>query len=340
MAKAYIMDFDGGSAAQYDAVIRDMDLGGHVPPGAVFHYAGPFGDGWRGRGHVVGARGVRPLRTRAHFVPLAGAQGLPAPRLTALDVVMQHTGALRRPEIVQVVRLPGLDEAAFRAHHEAIVGGRYPDDIVHHVNGPYDGGWFVIDSLGDAGGPRRVHGVPRDAGDGRRGPRRRARRRGPRRPRRAARAGTGGRLRASGPGPGARAAARDPNGGPVPGWTRTNFGDVPDRSPADVPIQWRFTREELGSEELGVSRFTYEPGARMPFGHRHREQEEVYVVVAGAGRAKLDDEVIELGRWDALRVAPSVVRSFEAGVEGMDLICIGTRRPPGGDNEGFPDFWR
>ena len=104
-------------------------------------------------------------------------------------------------------------------------------------------------------------------------------------------------------------------------------------------MQWRFARPALGSPELGVSRFTYEPGARMPFGHRHREQEEIYVVVAGAGRAKLDDEIIEIQQWDAVRVAPSVIRSFEAGPDGMDVICIGGRKPAVGDNEGFPDFW-
>ena len=118
-----------------------------------------------------------------------------------------------------------------------------------------------------------------------------------------------------------------------------NFEDVRDVSPDDVPIQWRFARAALGSPELGVSRFTYEPGARMPWGHRHRHQEELYVVVAGSGRAKLDDEVIELETWDALRVAPAVVRSFEAGSEGLDVICIGGRKPNGPDSERFPDFW-
>ena len=104
-------------------------------------------------------------------------------------------------------------------------------------------------------------------------------------------------------------------------------------------MRWKMARDALGSPELGVSRFTYEPGARMPFGHRHREQEEAYVVVAGSGRAKLDDEVIELITWDALRVAPSVVRSFEAGPDGLDLICIGGRKPKGGDTERIADFW-
>ena len=98
-------------------------------------------------------------------------------------------------------------------------------------------------------------------------------------------------------------------------------------------MQWRFARGALGSPELGVSRFTYEAGARMPWGHRHKQQDEVYVVVAGSGRAKLDDEIIELRAWDVVRVAPAVMRSFEAGPDGMDVICIGGRKPRGGDTE-------
>jgi mannose-6-phosphate isomerase-like protein (cupin superfamily) len=122
-------------------------------------------------------------------------------------------------------------------------------------------------------------------------------------------------------------------------WSKTNFTAVRDVSPPEVAIQWRFARNALESRELGVSRFTYEPGARMPWGHRHRVQEEVYVVVAGSGRAKLDDEVIEIEAWDALRVAPAVIRSFEAGPEGLDVICIGSRKQEGRDSERFPDFW-
>ena len=102
----------------------------------------------------------------------------------------------------------------------------------------------------------------------------------------------------------------------MPDWTKKNLEVLPDVSPHDVPMQWRFAREALRSPELGVSRFTYEPRARMPWGHRHREQEEAYVVVAGSGRAKLDDDVVELSSWDVLRVAPAVIRSFEARVSG------------------------
>jgi mannose-6-phosphate isomerase-like protein (cupin superfamily) len=109
----------------------------------------------------------------------------------------------------------------------------------------------------------------------------------------------------------------------MPDWTKKNFDELRDVSPQNARMQWRFAREDLRSRELGVSRFTYDPGARMPWGHRHRVQEEAYVVVAGSGRAKLDDEVVELSVWDVLRVAPAVVRSFEAGPEGLDVICIG-----------------
>jgi quercetin dioxygenase-like cupin family protein len=125
----------------------------------------------------------------------------------------------------------------------------------------------------------------------------------------------------------------------MPGWKKKSFSELRDVSPEGVPIQWRFARDALDSPELGVSRFTYEPGARMPWGHRHQVQEEAYVVVSGSGRAKLDDEVIELSAGDVMRVAPEVIRSFEAGPEGLDVICIGGRKPEGGDAERFPDFW-
>jgi mannose-6-phosphate isomerase-like protein (cupin superfamily) len=125
----------------------------------------------------------------------------------------------------------------------------------------------------------------------------------------------------------------------MPDWTKKNFDKLSDVGPPGAGLQWRFAREALGSPELGLSRFTYEPGARMPLGHRHRVQDEAYVVVAGSGRAKLDDQIIELEVWDVLRVAPAVARSFEAGPEGLEVICIGGRRPAGGDTVRLDDFW-
>lgn len=125
----------------------------------------------------------------------------------------------------------------------------------------------------------------------------------------------------------------------MPSWTKKNFEEVTSSGPDDAPIQARFARSVLDSTELGVSRFTYAPDARMPFGHTHREQEEAYVVVAGSGRVKLDNEFVELREWDVLRVAPEVARGFEAGSEGLDLICTGGRKPEGGDGEKVADFW-
>jgi quercetin dioxygenase-like cupin family protein len=122
-------------------------------------------------------------------------------------------------------------------------------------------------------------------------------------------------------------------------WTKRSFEDMEDRSPADVPMRWLFSRNAVRSSQVGVSRFSYEPGARMPFGHRHAVQEEVYVVVAGSGRAKLEDEIVELALWDVVRVSPQVIRSFEAGPDGMEMICVGGRRPSRGDSERFTDFW-
>jgi mannose-6-phosphate isomerase-like protein (cupin superfamily) len=74
-------------------------------------------------------------------------------------------------------------------------------------------------------------------------------------------------------------------------------------------------------------------------GHHHREQEEAYVVIAGSGRMKLDDEIRELRQWDVIRVAPKVVRALESGAEGLDIIAIGSSRPEGGDGVPIPDWW-
>jgi mannose-6-phosphate isomerase-like protein (cupin superfamily) len=104
-------------------------------------------------------------------------------------------------------------------------------------------------------------------------------------------------------------------------------------------LEARFARKHLDSEHLGVSFFRYAPGFRSPFGHSHREQEEAYVVIDGSGRARLDDEIVELRRWDIVRVAPEVIRGFEAGPEGLEVIAIGSDRPEGGDGVPAHDWW-
>src|ERR1700749_1780637 len=103
---------------------------------------------------------------------------------------------------------------------------------------------------------------------------------------------------------------------------------VGDRAPG---LQARFGRKHLDSRDLSVSLFRYAPNLRSPMAHSHREQEEAYVVVAGSGRVLLDDEPHELRQWDVVRVAPEVVRAFEAGPDGLDIIAIGGPKPAEGD---------
>ncbi len=123
-------------------------------------------------------------------------------------------------------------------------------------------------------------------------------------------------------------------------YTVTNLKQLENAAADRGPdLEARFGRRHLNSDHLGVSYFRYAPGFKAPYGHRHREQEEVYVVVGGSGRIRLDDEIVDVGQWDAVRVAPHVVRAFEGGPEGLELICIGADRPEGGDGELIQDFW-
>jgi mannose-6-phosphate isomerase-like protein (cupin superfamily) len=111
-----------------------------------------------------------------------------------------------------------------------------------------------------------------------------------------------------------------------------NLLDVEDSMGDRVPgLQLRFGRKHLDSRDLGVSHVRYEPNLRSAMAHSHREQEEAYVVVAGSGRVLLDDETLELRQWDVVRVAPEVVRAFEAGPDGLEIIAVGGPKPEGGD---------
>jgi mannose-6-phosphate isomerase-like protein (cupin superfamily) len=104
-------------------------------------------------------------------------------------------------------------------------------------------------------------------------------------------------------------------------------------------VEARFARKHLESEHLGLSYFRYAPGHRNTTGHSHREQEEAYVVVAGSGRIKLDGEIVELQKWDVVRVAPATVRALEAGPEGLEVLAVGSDRPEGGDGERVEGWW-
>ena len=120
--------------------------------------------------------------------------------------------------------------------------------------------------------------------------------------------------------------------GAKPEYTIVNLLELEDSARGRVAgMEGRFSRKYLDSRDLGVSHWRFAPGTRNPHGHGHREQEEAYVVVAGSGRVRLDDEVRDIRVWDVVRVAPQVVRAFEAGPDGLELIAVGGPKPEGGD---------
>jgi mannose-6-phosphate isomerase-like protein (cupin superfamily) len=126
------------------------------------------------------------------------------------------------------------------------------------------------------------------------------------------------------------------------GYTVVNLKTVEDQAPkfGFAPhLQSRFARKPLGLEHSGISHFTIAPDFRVPFGHRHADQEEIYVVVGGSARMKLDDEEIELRTCDAIRVAPTVTRAIQGGPEGAEIIAFGAPSNENADVEMVRDFW-
>ena len=102
-------------------------------------------------------------------------------------------------------------------------------------------------------------------------------------------------------------------------------------------MEARFARDAAGVEGGGLSYQKLAPNFEAPFGHRHRTQEEAYVIVSGSGRVKLGDEVRDLRQWDVVRVQPSVERAFAAGPDGLELIAIGFG--PGGEADMIEQPW-
>jgi mannose-6-phosphate isomerase-like protein (cupin superfamily) len=107
-------------------------------------------------------------------------------------------------------------------------------------------------------------------------------------------------------------------------------------------LEFRLATKALELVRSGLSYQRVPSGYRFPYGHTHKTQEEVYVVLRGSGRMKLDDEIVELEEWDAVRVPPGTWRGYEAGPEGLEILVIGAPNlgeNPRGDVEGQRDWW-
>jgi mannose-6-phosphate isomerase-like protein (cupin superfamily) len=123
-------------------------------------------------------------------------------------------------------------------------------------------------------------------------------------------------------------------------YTKKNLREVEDsavRFGLSAHQEARFPRTDLGAEQTGLNLLTVKPSQREAFAHRHRTAEEIYVVLSGSGRVKLDDDLVELGPLDAVRVGPGVGRCFEAGPEGLQVLIFGPHVE--GDSETIEEFW-
>jgi mannose-6-phosphate isomerase-like protein (cupin superfamily) len=117
-------------------------------------------------------------------------------------------------------------------------------------------------------------------------------------------------------------------------YTKKNLREIEDKAPQfgfDSVQEARFAQDDLGAKDTGVALMRVKPGCRQAFAHRHEDAEEVYVVISGSGRLKLDDEIVELAPLDAIRIAPKVARQAEAGDDGLELLAFGPRHE--GDGE-------
>jgi mannose-6-phosphate isomerase-like protein (cupin superfamily) len=125
-------------------------------------------------------------------------------------------------------------------------------------------------------------------------------------------------------------------------YTHSKLTDVDDSAPqmgVGERQESRFATADLGSAHTGVTHHRFRAGMRQAFGHRHHHEdaEEVYVVLSGSGRLKLDDDILELARLDAIRVSPAVTRAFEAGPDGLEVLAFGPHHE--GDGELIPGWW-
>ena len=123
---------------------------------------------------------------------------------------------------------------------------------------------------------------------------------------------------------------------------RGDLEDVGSRFEGAPGLEFRLATAALELEHCGLSYQRIPPGHRFPYGHTHKTQEEVYVVVGGSGRMKVDEEIVDLRQWDAVRVPPGAWRGYEAGPGGLEILVIGAPHlgeAPREDVEGLRDWW-
>jgi quercetin dioxygenase-like cupin family protein len=116
-------------------------------------------------------------------------------------------------------------------------------------------------------------------------------------------------------------------------FTIKNLREVEDVAPRfgfDQVQEARFPWRALEAEQTGMAYHVIKPDQRGG-AHRHDQAEEIYLVLSGSGRIKLDDEVRQIGPMDAIRISPQVKRAFAAGPEGLELLVFGPHHEADGE---------
>ena len=90
-------------------------------------------------------------------------------------------------------------------------------------------------------------------------------------------------------------------------------------------------RRQLDLQAVAIGLIKLPPNEGYTFTHRHRKQEEVYLVIEGSGYILVDDELLDLCKGDAVRVAPEARRALKAEKEGLLVFCAG------GVAQGYPE---
>ena len=123
---------------------------------------------------------------------------------------------------------------------------------------------------------------------------------------------------------------------------KEDLADIGSKFDGTPDLEFRAATKALELEQSSLSYQCIPPGYRFPFGHTHMKQEEVYLVLGGSGRMKVDDEIVELKEWDAVRVPPGTWRGYEAGPDGLEIVVIGAPNlgeDPREDVDGQRDWW-